>query len=76
MGLMENICVADVEGKSGKRAGRGPGLETKFLKSKNQVTRWHLKGPLRADRAGDVQGRHSQGIKFKDLGARRPGVES
>ena len=35
---MENICVADVEGKSGKRAGTEPGLETKFLKSKNQAT--------------------------------------
>lgn len=33
---MESICVADAEGKSGKRARRGPGLEVKFLKSKNQ----------------------------------------
>lgn len=43
MGLMENIYVADVEEKSGKRAGRGPGLETKFLKSKNQVNQVALK---------------------------------
>ena len=43
MGLMENIYVAEVEGKSGKRAGRGPGLETKFLKSKNQVNQVALK---------------------------------
>lgn len=43
MGLVENTCVADVEGKSGKTAGRGPGLETKFLKSKNQVNQVSLK---------------------------------
>jgi len=43
VGLTENICVADVEGKSWKRAGRGPGLETKFLKSKNQVNQVALK---------------------------------
>lgn len=32
---MESICAADGEGESGKRAGRGRGLETKFFKSKN-----------------------------------------
>lgn len=63
---MENICVADVEGKSGKRAGTEPGLETKFLKSKNQATLYKgLQGQIglgtfRKDTQDEVQGPRGQ----------------